>query len=162
MVLFRVKWSQRGVCFDHTESAERLRMKEELRVGGESWGPGQATHPEPGCRVRLRYQGFPTLWTASGMRDLCLTWALSHPFRHAASLCLNCRLGRGRQRWWCDSVAQAASQWEQKAAFTQDKGLVVYLPISRSGSSVNFTASIGNWEEVNYIIHTTTWRVHAC
>ena len=68
--------------------------------------------------------------------------------------------GRGRQRCG-ETVAPAARQWEQEAAFTQDKGLVVYLPISRYGFSVNFTASNCNWEEVNYIIHTTTWCVHA-
>lgn len=127
----------------------------EVETRREKLGSRSGYPPWTWCRVRLRYQGLPTLWTASGMRGLCLSWALSHPFRRAGSLC------RGRQRWWCDSVVPAASQWEQEAAFTQDKGLVVYLPNSRSGFSVNFTASICNWEEVNYIIHTTAWCVHA-
>ena len=157
-----LKWSQRGKGLFWSYRIQRVwEWKEELRVGGESWDHGQAIPPWTWCQVSLRYQGLPTLWTASGIRGLCLSWALSHPFPCAVSLCLNSHLGRARQRWWCDSVVPATSQWEQEAAFTQDKGLVVYLPISRSGFSVNFTASICNWEEVNYIIHTTTWRVHA-
>ena len=160
MVLFSVKSEGEGSVLI-IQNPEGLRTKGRVKSRRGKLGSRSGYLPWTWCRVWLRYQGLPTLWTASGMRGLCLSWALSRPFQHAVSLCLNSHLGRGRQRWWCDSVALATSQWEQEAAFTQDKGLVVSLPISRSDFSINFTASICNWEEVNYIIHTTTWHVHA-
>lgn len=154
MVLFSVKWSQRGKgSVLIIQNLQKGWEWKEVETRRKSWGRGQATHPGPGAGSGLGYQGLPTLWTASGMRGLCLSWLLSHPFG-----VLGHYAGQAAVVVWQCGPSQPREQ--EGSLYTRQGPGGLLCPIPGSGFSVNFTASICNWEEVNYIIHYT-WCVHA-
>lgn len=60
MVLFSVKWSQRGKgLFWSYRICRRAENERKSRLGGKSWGRGQATHPGPGAGSGLGIKASP-------------------------------------------------------------------------------------------------------